>query len=62
MGAVITADTPQLLAIRSVRLLCSTANRQPMERALWGYWRQDGAKNIFDALSKEVCICEDQIS
>lgn len=62
MGAAITAESPQLLAIRSVRLLCSTAKRQPMERALWGYRRQDGAKNIFDALSKEVCVCKEEIS
>ncbi len=62
MGAAITADSPRLLAVRSIRLLCSTADRQPMERVLWSYRKQDGAKNIFDALNKEVCVCEDQIS
>ena len=56
MGAAITAESPQLLAIRSVRLLCSTSKRQPMEWALWRYQQHNGAKNIFNVLSKEVCL------
>lgn len=62
MGAAITAESPLLLAMKSIRLLCSTSTRQHMERALWGYRRQDGAKKIFDALSKEVYVCKNQIS
>lgn len=62
MGAAITADSPQLLAVKSIRLLYSTANRHSMEQTLWRYRHQDGAKNIFDALSKEVCVCGEQIS
>lgn len=62
MGAAITAESPQLLAERSIRLLCSSADRLPMVRALWEYRRQDGAKNIFNALSKEVCVCKEEIS
>lgn len=61
MGAAITAESPQLLAMKSIRLL-STSTRQHMERALVEYKQQDGAKNIFDALSKEVYVCEEKIS
>ena len=62
MGAAITAKPLRRLAARSIRLLCSQTGRLRMERALsesgWG----DGAKNIFMALSGEVCVCENQTS
>lgn len=62
MGAAITAQSPRLLAERSIQLLCAASARHHMEQALTEYRRQDGAKNIFNALSKEVCVCKEEIS
>lgn len=62
MGAAITAESSLLLAERCIRLLYSSASRQRMERALLEYRWQDGAKNVFNALSEGVCVCEEEIS
>lgn len=62
MGAAITTDTPEALAVDSLGLLCSRKAKQDMKMALCKYHYQNGAKNIFHALNEELCVCNNQIS
>lgn len=60
MGAAVFAELPRLLAAKCIRLLHSETDREYMEWALREYQRQDGAKNIFQALNRSSQICEKQ--
>ena len=60
MGAAVFAELPRLLAAKCIRLLHSETDREYMEWALREFQRQDGAKNIFQALNKSSQICEKQ--
>lgn len=57
IGAATTAETIDHLASESASILCSIPARQAMERVLWQYRQQDGAKNIYEAMNRGACIC-----